>query len=258
VVIPDFERVPATFDPLVLDDSDWSEIAWMSRVDVAIVQEVLRAKAGEVRDEARPLDVLEWGSGRSTVGLSAFLSTLGVECRWLTLEYDRTYFHEQAWPLLQASRLPARFTLAESWPSEPVDDQPGIHAVVFDHGVLRPFDPEFAADRAVDLSDYVSFPTRVGRAFDVVFVDGRFRRSCILTAATMVQPRGVTILHDAQRAYYHCAFDAYAVQRRVGEALWVGTQWVAQAEGLDYVEVVTTLPKERASGTGGPGHQHRD
>ena len=154
-MIPHFESVPATFDPLVLDDSDWSEIAWMSRVDVAIVLEVLRAKAREARVEARPLDVLEWGSGRSTVGLSAFLTTLSIECRWLTSEYDRTYFHEQAWPLLQASDLAARFTLAESWPSEPIDDQLGIHAVVFDYGLLRPFQPEFAADRAVDLSDYV-------------------------------------------------------------------------------------------------------
>ncbi len=251
-MIPPFESVPATFDPLVLDDSDWSEVAWMSRVDVAIVEEVLKAKAGEARDEDRPLDVLEWGSGRSTVGLSAFLSTLGVECRWLTLEYDRTYFHEQAWPLLQASDLAARFTRAESWPGGPIDDQPGIHAVVFDHGLLRPFEPEFAADRAVDLSDYVSFPTRVGRAFDIVFVDGRSRRRCLLTAATLGKPRAVTILHDAHRAYYHCAFDAYAVQRRVGESLWVGTQWVARPDGLDYVESVTTLPKERASGTGRP------
>jgi hypothetical protein len=249
-VIPHFESVPATFDPLVLDDSDWSEIAWMSRVDVAIVQEVLKAKAREARDETRQLDVLEWGAGRSTVGLSAFLSTLGVECRWLTLEYDRTYFHEQAWPLLQASDLAARFTLVESWPREPIDDQTGIHAVVFDHGLLRPFQPEFAADRAVDLSDYVSFPARVGRAFDVVFVDGRCRRRCLLTAATLGKPRAVTILHDAHRAYYHCAFDAYAVQRRVGESLWVGTQWAGRADGLDYVETVTTLPKERASGTG--------
>jgi hypothetical protein len=257
-VIPDFESVPATFDPLVLDDSDWSEIAWMSRVDVAIVLEVLRAKAREARDEARLLDVLEWGSGRSTVGLSAFLSTLGVECRWLTLEYDRTYFLDQAWPLLRASDVAARFSFAESWSNQPADDQPGIHAVVFDYGLLRPFQPEYGADRAVDLSDYVRFPTRVDRTFDVVFVDGRSRRSCLVTAATLGRPRAVTILHDAHRAYYHCAFDAYAVQRRVGESLWVGTQWVARAEGLDYVESVTTLPKERASGTGGPDLEDRD
>jgi hypothetical protein len=257
-VIPHFESVPATFDPLVLDDSDWSEIAWMSRVDVAIVQEVLTAKAREAKDEARRLDVLEWGSGRSTVGLSAFVKTLGIECRWLTLEHDRAYFLDQAWPLLQASDLPARFTFAESWSTQAPTDQSGIHAVVFDYGLLQPFQPEFAADRAVDLSDYVSFPTRVGRSFDVVFVDGRARRRCLVAAATLGKPRAVTILHDAHRAYYHCAFDEFAVQRRVGESLWVGTQWGAHSDGLDYVELVTTLPKERASGTRGPDHQNRD
>jgi hypothetical protein len=257
-VIPPFESVPATFDPLVLDDSDWSEIAWMSRVDVAIVQEVLSAKAREARDEARPLDVLEWGSGRSTVGLSAFLRTLGVECRWLTLEHDRTYFLAEVWPLLQTSDLPARFTFAESWSNQPSDDQCGIHAVVFDYGLLQPFQPAFIADRAVDLSEYVRFPASGGRAFDVVFVDGRSRRSCLVAAATLGRPRAVTILHDAHRAYYHCAFGEFAVQRRVGESLWVGTQWVAHSDGLDYVESVTTLPKERASGTRGPDHQNRD
>lgn len=252
-MIPEFRRVPATFDPLVLDDSDWSETAWMSKVDVAIVQEILRAKAAEANDEGRPLDVLEWGAGRSTVGLSAFVGSLGVACRWLTLEYDRTYFRDEAWPLLQAASAPARFTYAEEW-SQPASEEAGIHAVVFDYGVLRPFDPDFTADRLADLSAYVEFPAGVGRRFDVVFVDGRHRRRCLLTAATVGAARGVTILHDAHRAYYHCAFDKFAVQRRVGESLWVGTQWVARAEGVDYVEAVTTLPKERASGTRGPDH----
>ena len=33
---------------------------------------------------------------------------------------------------------------------------------------------------------------------------------------------GVTLLHDAHRACYHCAFDAFASWRVLGDDLWIG------------------------------------
>jgi hypothetical protein len=56
---------------------------------------------------------------------------------------------------------------------------------------------------------------------DIAIVDGRLRRRCLLSAA---QRAGVVVLHDAQREYYHCAFQAYRHQGRVGDMLWIGSQ----------------------------------
>ena len=35
---------------------------------------------------------------------------------------------------------------------------------------------------------------------------------------------GVTIIHDAHRTYYHCAYPHFATGRDIGEILWIGTQ----------------------------------
>lgn len=56
---------------------------------------------------------------------------------------------------------------------------------------------------------------------DLIIVDGRLRRRCLVEASKL---RGVVVLHDAQREYYHCAFELFAHQGRVGDMLWIGSQ----------------------------------
>lgn len=62
---------------------------------------------------------------------------------------------------------------------------------------------------------------------DLVIVDGRLRRRCLIEASRV---DGVVVLHDAQRAYYHCAFGLFAHQGRVGDMLWIGSQNQAMYE----------------------------
>lgn len=45
--------------------------------------------------------------------------------------------------------------------------------------------------------------------FDLIFVDGRWRRRCLLTAAKRLAPGGVVVVHDAQREWYHPAFEKF-------------------------------------------------
>lgn len=103
-------------------------------------------------------------------------------------------------------------------------DPPQLEVVAFDRGALMPFDSGDVAERHVDMDDYVAYPARRAGRYDLIFVDGRKRRRCLLEAASLLKPGGITVLHDAYRQPYHCALDAFAYGRHAGEMLWLGAQ----------------------------------
>lgn len=65
--------------------------------------------------------------------------------------------------------------------------------------------------RLVPLGDRYSNPEVAG-LFDLIFVDGRWRRRCLEAAARLVKTDRVVLLHDAQREWYHSAFERFAFQ----------------------------------------------
>jgi hypothetical protein len=50
---------------------------------------------------------------------------------------------------------------------------------------------------AAERSDYVAMPKTVGGKFDIVIVDGRFRRSCAEVACEVVSDTGMIIFDNA-------------------------------------------------------------
>jgi hypothetical protein len=96
----------------------------------------------------------------------------------------------------------------------------GVVALVFDSGSLTPAQNE--ADRYADLDAYVDAPAQLGGSFDVVMVDGRKRRRCLIEGSRLVASDGVVLLHDAHREYYHSAFSEFAQSHRIGDDLWIG------------------------------------
>lgn len=213
-----------------LDDHDWSDKAWMSVTDADLFEALLRRKAAAALDAGRPLEVLEWGSGRSTLYYTGVLAETGVPFRWLSLEYDRGFFEDDLRPALDSLPNPRVVEIDDDaradqqfLPTEPVA-APTVELVVFDKGRLQPALRAHREDRHADLDAYVDYPGRQGRRFDVALVDGRKRRRCLVEASRMLAGDGVALLHDAWRPYYHCAFDAYRTERRIGEILWIGTQ----------------------------------
>ena len=208
-----------------LDDHDWSHKAWMSATDADLFESVLLRQA----ESRSPLEVLEWGSGRSTLYYTRLLAERGVNFRWLSLEYDRAYFHAELEPRI-SELADARVHYVDDAASrtlrldEAPPAAPRVELVVFDKHRLLPMLSAHKDDRLADLDAYVDFPAAQGRRFDVVLVDGRKRRRCLRRAAELLAPGGVALLHDAWRPYYHCAFDAYRSQRQAGDILWAGTQ----------------------------------
>lgn len=208
----------------VLDDSDWSHKAWMSKRDADLFEAIVQDRAKRAR-----LRVLEWGAGRSTHYFTRMLAELGTDFHWLSLEYDREFFDRDVLP--QMGAMPnARATHVERGGPHPAPaaflraEKQAVDFVVYDYGKLQPFLADHAADRAVVMDDYVSFPSTLQRQFDVILVDGRKRRRCLLEGAKLVAPDGVVVIHDAQRTYYHCAFEAFRANQPAGDILWICAQ----------------------------------
>lgn len=152
--------------------------------DIDIICEVLRALNG------RYIECLEWGAGGSTIFFPRFLEENRIAYRWTSLE------HNPDWQ----------------------------RAVLAEHGKLNVDVICFPAvePRRDPMEDYVSFPNWMGRKFDFIFVDGRKRRRCLVTASRVLSPQGVVVLHDAHREYYHAGMSVFPYGDFAGDDLWVG------------------------------------
>ncbi|UYN88672.1 MAG: hypothetical protein KIT08_06100 [Anaerolineales bacterium] len=200
----------------IVDDSQWSHKAFMSDRDADLFETILLRKA----PASGVLNVLEWGSGRSTVYLTNMLLKEVKQFFWNSLEYDREYFLSSLEPVFAES---AQFSKSEE-DGRIIFASQNVRIDVFDYGKLSPFLREHADDRQVPMDDYIGLPARLGGRFDVVLVDGRKRRRCTLEAKELLKPGGVVVVHDAYRPYYHCAFETYTAQQFIGDILWIGSK----------------------------------
>lgn len=146
-------------------------------------------------DYDRPLEILEWGSGGSTHHFTDFLEKNNIPYTWTSLEYNKNWYQKIS--------------------KEVVENQK-IQMYLFDVGnnSLR--------QRETNMDGYINFPKTTGKKFDLMLVDGRKRRRCVLTAKDILSPKGVVFLHDAQRKYYQCVFDVFPGSRLLGVSLWRG------------------------------------
>ncbi len=195
----------------------------MSKPDANLFDALVHIKSADTHGR---LDVLEWGAGRSTSYFTRALHTLrGTNFCWHSIEYDRAYFEREIRPVL--GDLPESTVGLVEADSDPRVLFPGstpVEFAVYDHGTLKPMLDEGIADRKVNMDAYVAHPSGLRRRFDIILVDGRKRRRCLIEAASLLKEGGVAVLHDAQRTYYHCAFEHYRANSLLGEILWFGTQ----------------------------------
>lgn len=64
--------------------------------------------------------------------------------------------------------------------------------------------PSNASIQLVKLNadDYESFPTRLGKSFEIIVVDGRRRNECMKEALKYISPNGIIILDNSDRERY--------------------------------------------------------
>ena len=144
---------------------------------------------------SKSLEILEWGSGGSTLHFTAFLRRNGITYRWLSLEYNSSWY---------------RKVQREIWSDR------CIELTLFAVGNNR------LRQRYTEMSAYITYPSTLARTFDLVLIDGRKRRQCLLEARHLLKPSGVVLLHDAEREHYQCAFSAYPSGQFLTKHLWLG------------------------------------
>lgn len=161
----------------------------MTESDMKTIERIL--------DAYPSVSVLEWGSGGSTVYFPNYLRKNNTPYSWLSIEYNTAWYQKI---------------------SAATENDPHTEIVLFDTGNAH------VKQRENPMDEYVAYPSTLGKTFDVILIDGRKRRRCILEAKQLLNPNGVVLLHDAQRRYYHCAFDAYPYSRMITKHIWSGKQ----------------------------------
>jgi len=141
------------------------------------------------------IDILEWGSGGSTVYFSKFLEDNNIEYTWTSIEYNRNWYGK-VFDLIKECK--------------------NTQVVLFDVG------NDNLRQRNIEMNEYVDYPKTLNKRFDFILVDGRKRRRCLVEAKDLLSINGVVYLHDAQRKYYHCVLKNYPNSLFVGPFLWRG------------------------------------
>jgi predicted O-methyltransferase YrrM len=138
-----------------------------------------------------PVEVLEWGSGNSTLYFSARLPAGSL---WDALENNPDWAREVSARIREFGRQDIRLHHIPN--SGPFQD--GV-----DDGDLTSF------------REYVLFPASLNRRFDFILVDGRARVECMRQGWGMLKPGGLMILHDAERQEYNSGIPRDAHQLRM-------------------------------------------
>ncbi|MEN9390560.1 MAG: hypothetical protein RLZZ283_660 [Candidatus Parcubacteria bacterium] len=142
------------------------------------------------------IEVLEWGSGGSTVYFTQFLKKHGRKYRWTSLEYNKAWYEKIR---------------------DAVANDPNVELVYFEVG------NNWVRQQKTNMDTYVDFPKTRDTRYDITLADGRKRRRCMLIAKDFLKPTGIALLHDAERHYYQCSWSAYPSGRLVTMRLWAGS-----------------------------------
>lgn len=163
---------------------------WMAARDVHLIEERLLAS------RLSTVNVLEWGSGGSTMYFPSVLGSNGINYRWLSIEYN-TLWYSHVTALTQ--------------------HDPNIRVMLFS------VENHELKQRKTEMENYIKYPASLCEKFDFIIIDGRKRRRCLLEAAGLLNNGGAVLLHDAERTYYHCALSSFTHSKFLSPKLWMGT-----------------------------------
>ena len=168
---------------------------WMKYREIEIIEEILK--------KLKPKRCLEWGAGYSTIYFPRFLDS---DAKWVSIEHEKDWF-ERIKSLNKDSRVEIYLI------------QPNKY----------PWSDEYGDGDYSDLKDYIEYPSKFGK-FDFILIDGRARRYCLIKAYKLLSNKGVVVLHDANRAYYHEPFKLFnhsllfTDYREGWGGIWIGSK----------------------------------
>ena len=167
----------------------------MKNREILIIEELLK--------NLQPNQCLEWGSGYSTIYFTKFLPK---DSNWLAIE------HASEWAkrinsLNKNSRIKIKFVPPNRFPWTD-DNNDGSYS---------------------DLMDYIEYP-KDAAPFDFILIDGRSRIACLDRAIEWISDKGVVVLHDSNREFYHPALVNFPnqiffqIEGQRDKGLWLGSK----------------------------------
>lgn len=141
------------------------------------------------------VQILEWGSGGSTVYFSRFLHKQNIPFQWVSLEYNAEWYERV---------------------QKEVKDDASVTLLFFDTEGKDPRKKE------VPMKTYIQYPSTLNQTFDLIIVDGRKRKNCVQEARKLVSEHGSVLLDDAFRPRYWPALREYPESKFLFDDLWVG------------------------------------
>ena len=184
---------------------------WKSRgLPAQSHQDILLFKAALSHIGDDSLRVFEWGSGASTIYYPSYLDSIGRRFDWHAVD------NSQAWYFKCQNRI-AKAQL---------DERVHLYYSEFPafweyskYSIDNPIPPKSDIE-SENVEKYVNFPKSLGLRFDLIVVDGRYRRRCLIAAKDVLAEGGVLILHDAQRTHYHSSLSEF------GQVEWLTTGYM--------------------------------
>jgi hypothetical protein len=152
---------------------------WMQDDQINLIEKILTSFKKD------HINVLEWGSGGSTVYFTRFLKSREIKYKWLSVEHHKGWY-KQISKLLQKDF--------------------NVKFLVFPQSKRNP--------QSFNFDSYVSSPRIHGHEmgfskFDFILIDGRARARCLVEAKFLLSPGGIILLHDAEREKYHYPFKLF-------------------------------------------------
>ncbi len=130
------------------------------------------------------LNILEWGSGNSTIFFSKFLNEKKIPFNWKAIEHFLPWY-DKVIKMIELENL-----------------SDNVECVL-----LNPTDePDKNIQETLDLNDYINYPLKIDKKFNLILVDGRKRKECLEIASKVVKSGGIVLLHDAEREWFHPSF----------------------------------------------------
>ncbi len=152
---------------------------WMMEDQIKLVKKIL------LSFNKKQINVLEWGSGGSTLYFTRFLEENNIDFSWYSIEHSLKWYNSFIGNVKSNK----------------------IKVILKNQKVNNP--------STINLDHYVHYPREltnklgVQQFFDFILVDGRARARCLVEAKFLVKPDGIIMLHDAEREKYHYVFPRF-------------------------------------------------